>query len=322
MAFEREVVETLQHAARFIRGLNPDDHHTLYDYLRATMQKIAPVDSFYVGLFRSGKRIAYPYLYDGEEIEAAGVDTYGPHGVAAWVLSHKKSYTYAQDEGRLLNRGVRYGDTGRLSRDAVTAPLIDRGGNLPRVIGLAAMQSYRPKVYDADTVRAFEWLCGIVVALLRRGYEDTLSMRELASGDPQLDAVGPSFTDLVVEMTERLETIQAAVTDIQGALAEGRDVTGELGDLAGLVTRARKETFAMLTRPEEEALDAWSLLTAREREIADLVNRRLGNRRIAETLHISLATVKTHVYNIMKKLGVTQRSQITARLLPLGYDLD
>lgn len=286
------------------------------------MQKLAPVDSFYIGMFRAGKRIAYPYLYDEEEIEAGGVDTYGPEGVSAWVLSHKKSYTYSQDNGRRLNRGVRYGDTARLSQDAVTAPLIDRGGSLPRVIGIAAMQSYRPNVYDSDTVRAFEWLCNVVVGILRRRHEDTLSLRELASGDPQLESAGPSFTDLLIVMTERLDAIQAAVTGIQAALAEGRDPTDGVGGLAALVSRARRETFAMLTRPEDEALDAWSLLTAREREIADLVNRRLSNQQIAETLHISLATTKTHVYNIMKKLGVAQRSQITTRLLPLGYDLD
>ncbi len=238
------------------------------------------------------------------------------------MLRHQTSYTYSQDNGSLLNRGIRFGDASRLSQDAITTPLIDRRTRLPRVIGIGAMQTYQPAAYDADTVRAFEWLCSIVVTVLRRGHEDTLSLRELASGDPQLEPVGPSFTDLVVEMTERLETIQGAVAAIQASLADSRDVTGEVADLATLVSRTRQETFAMLTRPEGEALDAWALLTSREREIAHLVNKRLSNQEIAASLVISLHTVKTHVFNIMRKLDATQRSQITARLLPAGYDLD
>ena len=53
-----------------------------------------------------------------------------------------------------------------------------------------------------------------------------------------------------------------------------------------------------------------SLLTRREREIAELVARGLTNRQIAETLVISERTADAHVEHIRTKLGVRSRAQI------------
>jgi DNA-binding CsgD family transcriptional regulator len=320
MVLNHKTAGILRDAARRMHLLPRGDYHLLYDFLRTTMGKIVRVDAFYVGFYRQNNALAYPYTFDQGEYESPGVLTYGEHGVGAWLLRTRKTYTPAMDGGRLLNAGHRFGDTERASRDAVMVPLIDRGAALPRVLGLASMQSYEPHVYDRDSVRAFEWLCGVLVALLRRGHEDTLTLRELTAGDDLLAPAGPSFTDLVVEMSDRLDKIRVAVDRLQAALAQGRDVRGEVEDLASLCTRAQQETFAVLTRPEDEALDALSLLTAREREVAELISKRMSNQTISETLVIALPTVKTHVYNIMKKLDVTQRAEITARLLPLGYD--
>ncbi|NUP76419.1 MAG: helix-turn-helix transcriptional regulator, partial [Nonomuraea sp.] len=55
-----------------------------------------------------------------------------------------------------------------------------------------------------------------------------------------------------------------------------------------------------------------SRLTAREREIAELVARGLSNRAIADELIISPATVARHVANILGKLGFSTRTQIAA----------
>ncbi|MEU3624835.1 hypothetical protein BS329_17985 [Amycolatopsis coloradensis] len=273
-----------------------------------------------MGFFRRNHVLAYPYTYDQGVYESPGVLTYGKHEVGAWLLQHKKTYTYAQDGGRLLGMGHRFGDTERVSRDAVITPLIDRGYTIPRVIGLASMQSYEPSSYDADAVRAFEWLAGVLVAVLRREHEDTLALKELTAAEPLLEPAGSSFTDLVVEMSDRLDKIRVSITRLQTALAEGHDITSDVDELATLCTRVQQETFAVLTRPQDEALEAQSLLTQREQEIADLICRRMGNQQIADALSISVTTVKTHVYNIMQKLDVAQRSEIITRLRPLGYD--
>lgn len=49
-------------------------------------------------------------------------------------------------------------------------------------------------------------------------------------------------------------------------------------------------------------------LTAQETRILSLLARGLGNQAIAEYLHISRNTVKTHIRNIFGKLGVTDRT--------------
>jgi DNA-binding NarL/FixJ family response regulator len=59
---------------------------------------------------------------------------------------------------------------------------------------------------------------------------------------------------------------------------------------------------------------AAATLTAREREIAWLLNDGLSNKEIAGRLHIELGTVKNHVHNLLGKLGVAGRGQAAAAL--------
>ncbi|MCY0870421.1 MAG: LuxR C-terminal-related transcriptional regulator [Firmicutes bacterium] len=61
-----------------------------------------------------------------------------------------------------------------------------------------------------------------------------------------------------------------------------------------------------------------SLLTAREREVFELLVQDRTTREIAETLYISEKTVRNHISNTMKKLGVKGRSQAVVELVRLG----
>ncbi len=62
---------------------------------------------------------------------------------------------------------------------------------------------------------------------------------------------------------------------------------------------------------ERDALDR---LTPREREILDLLALGNGTKQIADHLVISSKTVKTHVQNILAKLGVGSRLEAVAML--------
>jgi len=55
-------------------------------------------------------------------------------------------------------------------------------------------------------------------------------------------------------------------------------------------------------------------LTARERQVLELLAEGLTNRAIAAELVLSPETVATHVENILAKLGFSSRSQIAAWL--------
>jgi DNA-binding CsgD family transcriptional regulator len=54
------------------------------------------------------------------------------------------------------------------------------------------------------------------------------------------------------------------------------------------------------------------VLTPREEEVAALVARGLTNRQIASALSISEHTAANHIAKILRRLGISSRSQITA----------
>ena len=51
-------------------------------------------------------------------------------------------------------------------------------------------------------------------------------------------------------------------------------------------------------------------MTKREREVVALIAAGLTNKEIAEKLHLSAYTVKSHVHNILEKLALHTRLQI------------
>ncbi len=77
--------------------------------------------------------------------------------------------------------------------------------------------------------------------------------------------------------------------------------------LAPSVTRRLIEQFARM-QPSRESGDLESL-TERELEVLRLVARGLSNAEIAQELVIGETTVKTHVGNVLMKLGLRDRAQ-------------
>ena len=54
-------------------------------------------------------------------------------------------------------------------------------------------------------------------------------------------------------------------------------------------------------------------LTSRERQVLGCIRQGNSNKEIAQTLHISEATVKNHVHHVLEKLAVTTRAQAAVR---------
>lgn len=59
-------------------------------------------------------------------------------------------------------------------------------------------------------------------------------------------------------------------------------------------------------------------LTSREMEVLELIVRGQSNKEIGASLSISEATVKSHINNILSKLGVTDRTQAVTTALQRG----
>jgi DNA-binding NarL/FixJ family response regulator len=78
--------------------------------------------------------------------------------------------------------------------------------------------------------------------------------------------------------------------------------------LAPTVTRRMIEEFARLpASPASRTIDG---VTDREREVLILIARGLSNAEIATHLHLSLATVKTHIGRLLAKLDARDRAQL------------
>jgi predicted ATPase/DNA-binding SARP family transcriptional activator/DNA-binding CsgD family transcriptional regulator len=95
----------------------------------------------------------------------------------------------------------------------------------------------------------------------------------------------------------------------EAAFAEGSAMSAEEA-----VEYALSEQIA--PAPERQLADRRtdSLLTRREKEIAELVARDLTNRQIAKELVVSQRTVDKHVANILKKLGLHSREKVAASM--------
>lgn len=70
--------------------------------------------------------------------------------------------------------------------------------------------------------------------------------------------------------------------------------------------------------PEYEQILETYPLTQREREILELIVAGCSNAAIADKLFVTVGTVKTHVRNILNKLGASDRTQAAVRALRSG----
>lgn len=76
--------------------------------------------------------------------------------------------------------------------------------------------------------------------------------------------------------------------------------------------------FVHRAKTQESDDEALSILTAREREVLQLIATGLSNRQIAERLHISVKTVETHRGNMMRKLDVHDRAGLVKFAIDSG----
>jgi len=99
-------------------------------------------------------------------------------------------------------------------------------------------------------------------------------------------------------------------TDADELLRAVRVIAAGDGLLSPAVTRRLIAEFALRTRSPSAAPPGLAELTAREREVVELVASGLSNDDIARSIYVSPSTVKTHVARSMMKLGARDRAQL------------
>jgi DNA-binding NarL/FixJ family response regulator len=95
-----------------------------------------------------------------------------------------------------------------------------------------------------------------------------------------------------------------------------RDVHAGDAVVAPSATRRMLERFLVDPAPDRGPDDRLDPLTAREREVLQLIAQGRSNREISAELFLAEATVKTHVGRILAKTGSRDRVQ----LVVLGYE--
>ena len=136
----------------------------------------------------------------------------------------------------------------------------------------------------------------------------------------ELREANPDFAALVLTASlDRAEHARAVEAGAAGVLHKSADVdtildaTRRLGE--GDTLLSEEELIALLRlagqyREEEvEARASIEQITPREREVLQALAEGLSNKEIAAKLHMSVDTERTHIMNILNKLGVHSRIQ-------------
>ena len=317
--FSPDVAAALSQADRGIRA-RMGNHHALFDYWRFALSTICGVDAFYVGFYREGRKIVYPYTFDDSIASKRYVPPevlgYGPKGQAAWILEHRRPYTFASDGGVLLHRGVAFGDERRISQDAITIPVFEPRQGESLLIGLASIQTYKSGAYTDEHVRAFEWTARSVATVLSREREDALNREELAALTPWSETGQPSVAEVVQDVSSILADLHTRICLLEELIPLGeRDLVRLVAELREQCEQGQTETMDIISRPSVRAENLLNSLSSKEREIAFLIARGgMSNKEIAARVFVTESTIKGHVSRILRKLGVEQRSGIAAKL--------
>jgi len=70
--------------------------------------------------------------------------------------------------------------------------------------------------------------------------------------------------------------------------------------------------FLFQKTKKELKVDYKTILTPQEQKVFELMQQKISNKAIADTLFISVSTVKTHINNIYAKLGISSRKEVDA----------
>lgn len=197
----------------------------------------------------------------------------------------------------------------RLLREGITG-MINEQSDLKVVAALGTSENILNKIKTLKPT----------VALLDLGLRSQNSLKVVKSVKKNSSGVKIIVMDLVPVQEEILEFVQAGVS---GFILKDATVSDFLKTIRS-VAQGNKVlpphlTGSLFSQIVEHAINGSKRsslikssvrMTKRERQVIELIADGLTNKEIAQNLHLSTYTVKSHVHNILEKLALHTRVQI------------
>ena len=158
-------------------------------------------------------------------------------------------------------------------------------------------------------------------AMKKDGALDTL-IQALAMAEPE--GYRRIFIDEGTQLLELLNILLAKKSMADNNLPSHGFIQSIIGQIVSEHNASKKTSLPYIKEISEKIVIQNGLigleenLSIREVEILGLIAKGKSNKEIATQLYLSINTVKRHIYNIYRKLGVSKRNQAISRAKKLG----
>jgi DNA-binding NarL/FixJ family response regulator len=196
----------------------------------------------------------------------------------------------------------------RLLRDGITAMLKEQ----PDIMVVAASGTGEAVTQKIQALKTD-------IVLLDLGLRSQSSLEIVKSIKKKYSEVRTIVMDLVPTQADVLEYVTAGVSGFILKDASIADFLHTIRSVAGgdkiLPSHLTESLFSQIVehavkgRGTSKVIESVRM-TKRERQVIDLIADGLTNKEIAQSLHLSTYTVKSHVHNILEKLALHTRVQI------------
>lgn len=223
------------------------------------------------------------------------------------------------DEAAQAEADRRFAEALRAARRLAEAEELAQVGSWERDL-VRGVSYWSPGIFalyglDPDTVTpSLEVFLDVVHPDDREEVEAVIRQAETNGGAYEIEHRAVRTDGRVRWIYSRAEVLEAGSDGPLRIAGNARDVTE--AHRVGVALRDAAERINPQPQPEAEVLSA--KLSARQLEILALVADGLSNLEIADRLFISEATVKWHMRQILRALGVSNRAQAVARYLRAG----
>jgi len=195
--------------------------------------------------------------------------------------------------------------------------------------GLAAMIKKQKDMNVVETIGNGENILAIIkkykpeVLLLDLGLRSRSSMHLVKLVKKNHPAVRVIVMDLIPLQADVFNFVQAGVSGFILKDATVNDFLKTIRSVAkGLQVLPPNLTGSLFSQIVEHAINGANpsavidsvRMTKRERQVIELISEGHTNKEIAQKLHLSTYTIKSHVHNILEKLALSTRVQIAKYL--------